>query len=298
MSYKRTVFRWKNAIEVEDHCSARYGAPGMPRQKRVKTTPEQIERQNQRLKEKRCRHKLRSNFDIRDYFVTVTYAVENRPSAMAEAKKDWNRFIQKVRRSYKKAGEEIRWIRNIEVGSRGAWHIHMVLNRIPDLDVILADAWPHGTVHIQLMHQKGEFAELAAYLTKTPKTDSRLREAHYSTSRGLQVPEPEHAIHNTWQITDKIRVPKGWYLDKTTLHEGVNPITGYPYREYTLIRLQRIGPPGRKKVQSGNHRRKQTNGSHSLQRDDGGGNVRGDRPGAGEAGASDRRGLSDRQHGA
>lgn len=247
MSYQRTVYRWRNAIEVEDHSSARYGAPGMPRQKKVKASPEQIEKQNQFQKEKRCRHKLRSNFDIRDYFVTVTYAVENRPYSMAQAKKDWNRFVQRLRREYKKRGADIKWIRNIEVGSRGAWHIHMVLNRIPELDMILADSWPHGAVHIQLMHQKGEFAELAAYLTKTPRTDSRLREANYSTSRGLATPEPEKTVHHSWQITDKIRVPKGWYLDKSTLREGVNPITNYPFRDYTIIRLQRKSPPKTKR---------------------------------------------------
>lgn len=239
MAYKRKIYRFLNAIEVEDCHDGKYGAPGMSREQKKKATPEQIEKQNQYQKEKRCRHRLRKHFDVNDYFITLTYAQDRRPQDMDQAKKDIGWFTRQLRKEYRKAGQELKWIRNLECGSRGAWHVHMVINRIPDLDLTITRLWQHGMVDIKLLYQKGEFAELAKYLTKTPRTETRLREACYSTSKNLPLPEPEKSVHQSWKITDKIRVPKGWYLDKESFHEGINPITGHPFRAYTLIRLQR-----------------------------------------------------------
>ena len=238
MAYEGKRYHLRNAIEVEEYHSGRYGAPGQKRIPRKKPTPEQIEKINQRNKEKLCRRKLRQHFDVNDYFSTLTYRREARPPTMEAAKKDFADFLKKVRREYKKRGEELKWIRNIETGTKGAWHIHMVINRIPDTDVIIAAAWKHGKVQNQLLHEKGEFRELAAYITKTPKTDPRLKESNYSASRNLPIPEPEKKEYLRWKTWGKARIPKGWYLDPESYYEGIN-IMGYRYRTYTLLRIER-----------------------------------------------------------
>ncbi len=235
MAYIEKRYTFAHAVEVEQYHTARYGAPGQERQPKRKPTPEQIERQNQRNKEKKCRRKLRTYFDVNDYFVTLTYAREARPPNMDQAKKDFAKFTRKLRAEYKKRGQELRWIRNIEVGTRGAWHVHLVVNRIPDADVLIRKAWPHGRVTHQLLYERGEFRELAAYITKTPKTDSRMSAADYSTSRNMPLPEPKKSLIQ-WRTWKKIRVPEGYYLDKASLIEGINPVTGHPYRSYTLLR--------------------------------------------------------------
>lgn len=51
---------------------------------------------------------------------------------MNEALKDFQKAIRKVRKEYQKRGYEVFWIRNIERGTKGAWHIHIVLNEIGD----------------------------------------------------------------------------------------------------------------------------------------------------------------------
>ena len=176
-------------------------------------------------------------FGENDYYVTQTYAKENRPADMEQAKKDFEKFIDKLRREYKKRGYELRWIRNIECGTKGAWHIHAVFNRIPETDILIAKLWKHGRAHTIMMYEEGQFKELAAYLTKTPKTDSRLKEASYSTSRNMPLPEPEVKIYRrfrTWK--EEPREVEGFYLDRDSLHEGENPVTGYRYRVYTLLR--------------------------------------------------------------
>lgn len=240
MAYKQKKYIFPNAIEIEQYHTAKYGAPGQSRMKKKKPTPEQIEKINQYNREKICRHRLRQHFDVNDYFVTLTYQKDKRPEDMEAAKADFNRFIRVVRKEYRKRGHDLKWIRNIECGSKGAWHVHMVVNRIDAADVIISKAWQHGHPQNKLLYDQGEFKDLAAYMTKTPKTDSRLKEASYSTSRNLPLPDPEVKIFRrfrTWK--DMPPIPDGYYLDKDSLHEGENPVTGYKYRIYTLLRVRR-----------------------------------------------------------
>ena len=118
--------------------------------------------------------------------------------------------------------------------------MHIIVNRIPDTDIILRKAWPHGQVENKLMYEKGEFADLAAYITKTPDTEPRLREASYSASRNLPIPEPDEKVHKHWETWGKVRIPKGWEVEKDSFHEDINSVTGQPYRTYTLIRTKRL----------------------------------------------------------
>lgn len=239
MSYTKNIYEFNNAIEVEERHTYRYRSPGMKREKKKKLTPAQMKAVNQKNKEKTCRRKLRKHFEENDYFVCLTYEKEKRPSDMAEAKRDFSDAMKVIRREYGKAGYKVKWIRNIEVGTKNGWHVHLVINRIPDTDLILRKAWKKGKVICQLMYEKGEFKDLAAYITKTPETDKRLRETSYSTSHNLPLPEAKKKTYVRWRTWNKIRIPKGYYLDKDSVHEGNNPVTGYPYREYTLLKLKR-----------------------------------------------------------
>lgn len=238
--YRQRKYKFENVIEVKEYHTARYGAPGMERKKKRKPTPEQMERINQRKREQTARHKLRANFKEYDYFSTLTYRREDRPEGMEAAKEHFRQFVRKIRKAYKKAGHELKWMANIECGTKGAWHVHLIINRIPDTDMILASAWLHGKIKNELLYQAGDFKDLAAYITKTPKTDQRLADAHYSASRNLPTPAPEDRTYLHWRTWHKVRIPAGWYLDPESVYEGINEITGYPYRTYTLLRVRRI----------------------------------------------------------
>jgi hypothetical protein len=233
----RSTMHFPYAREVTEYHTAKYGAPGQQRAKKQKLTPEQMELKNLKNKEKMCRWRLRNNFDITDYFVTFTYAREARPPDMKIAKKHWRSLTYRLRSEFCKKGYELKWIRNIEVGTKGAWHIHAAINRIPDADLIIRDAWRYGKVNFQIMHEKGEFRDLAAYLTKTPRTDKRLKESNYSTSRNLPIPEAKKKPLKSGSFR-KINVPKGYYLDKNSIYEGINPKTGYKYRTYTFLKIR------------------------------------------------------------
>ncbi|MBR3187272.1 MAG: hypothetical protein IKF59_04445 [Lachnospiraceae bacterium] len=235
MAFVRRTYRLPGAEEVVEYYTGRYGPPGQARVKKQRPTPEQMARQNQRHREDTCRRKMRCHFREGDYYVTFTYRVEERPADMDQAKKHWAAAVRKLRDAYRKKGYKLKWIRNIEVGTRGGWHIHAVINRIPDGDLLLTGSWPHGIVKIIHCYGAGGFRKLAAYLTKTPMTDKRLKESHYWTSRDLPVPEPEVKVIRYKEFR-KPCPPKGWVLEKESFCEGVSEVTGYAYRRYCFIR--------------------------------------------------------------
>lgn len=254
MSFKQKKWRSKNAIEVAEYHTARYGAPNKKRKKKRNPTPEEMDKINQYTRERTVRLKLRQWFDVNDYFTDLTYRRDARPPDMSTAKEHFKKFIRKVRKEYKKRKADLRWMRNIEVGTKNGWHIHLIINRIPETDIILAEAWEHGKVINELMYAIGEFRKLAAYITKTQKTDPRIRESSYSASRNIPINPPEEKVFFHWKTfgrfgspkdrgpIDKdyhVRIPKGFYLDKESYHEGENPVTRQPYRTYTLLRLVR-----------------------------------------------------------
>ena len=125
---KTYSFQGGDILDIEEYHDGRYGAPGLKRMKRRKATKEDMLRVNKWNKEKRCRQRLLQYFKETDLFLTWTYSIEERPPDMQTALKDFRRSIAKVRRAYRKRGYELFWIRNIEKGTKGAWHIHLIVN--------------------------------------------------------------------------------------------------------------------------------------------------------------------------
>lgn len=251
MATKRetTRLRGGDVLDVREYHDGRYGARGMPRQKKRKPTKEDMQRVNAANKARRCQYRLLQYFREGDYFVTLTYRVEERPPDMGTALKHWERFRRRITSKYRTRGAPLYWIRNIEQGTRGAWHIHLVIARMPETAQVLEEAWEHGGVYITQIRKSKyyseDMAELAAYLTKgehtrEKRTDGtlsppRLKEASYSRSRNMPLPQPRPERLVRWQ--KEVKPKKGYYIAR--IHEGINPKTGYRYRRYTMIRLHR-----------------------------------------------------------
>lgn len=236
--YRQRELHFPKVREVWQYHDQRCGAPGQKRKKRGK---EARDVRNQRQKERKCRWRLRQHFRAGDTYATFTCRKELRPSDMDEMRGRWTAFINAVRKDYKEAGIPFQWIRNIEVGSKGAWHIHAVLHNLGrDMAGFLQDAWPWGRVKVEALYEDGWFGELAAYLTKTPRTDKRLAEADHSSSRNMLVPEPVEKVMRRWETfdgQDVKMVPKGWYVDPDSVEEYVTPC-GFPVRRFQLFRIE------------------------------------------------------------
>ena len=237
--YERTKVLFHNSIEIMEKHTGRYGAPGMKRAERKKPTPEQMAKQNQWKKERDIRWLLKANFGEHDYWTTLTYKPGERPVNIEIAKVQVQKFLRQMKSWYKKQESNLKYIVITEYGSRGGVHHHIVMNRIPGTDIEVAQKWPYGKPSFSLLYLEGDFRKLASYIAKQPSEENAIKDKWYSRSRNLQKPEMEKRIMRRKTFSQEPFVPKGYYLEKESLYSGINPITGHPYRYYTVIKINR-----------------------------------------------------------
>ena len=243
MSYVQKKYKYGNTIEIKQYHTARYGAPGQPRQKKEKPTPEAVKKQNQRRREEKTARIIAANFEEGDYVRTLTFAPDRRPADMKEAQQIFKDFYQQLRKWYRENFYDLFWIANIECTPRGAWHIHFICNKIPAAGDKIKDLWwEHGGVHDQQIRDLTRGGkELGAYMAKTPDStavagEHMVAESKRTHSRNLIIPQPEEKKISGWKLDDEPRPPKGWYLVKESYFEGTN-IDGFRYRTFKFARL-------------------------------------------------------------
>lgn len=241
--------RGKDILYIEENHDGKYGGKGKKRQPKRKLTPEDVYRVNRWNKIKKARLLLLEYFSPGDIWATYTYTPENRPKDMKTVQEQFLDAMGKIKKIYKKGGRQLFWVRNIERGTKGAWHIHFVINDIGTTASFIERAWPYGGVYITRIKKskcpEEDFHRLAAYITKDKNTREvkqddtlarpRIKESSYSHSRNMPLPDPKKKKLVHWQ--KEIKVKKGYYVAES--FEGVNPATGFSYRRYVLIKLDR-----------------------------------------------------------
>lgn len=256
MAYWLDTFRFFNSTEYEFKFAGKYGAKGEKRQPKKKATPEQIEKQNQWNREVKVRRLIKANFFPEDLWITLKYPKGMRKTA-CEVKKDLRNFFDRLRYRYKKRGDPLKFISRMEVGKRGGIHIHVLINRIhgEDTDILVQDAWVHGRVNFSSIYEEGGYGKLASYIVKQPDgeaekqlsflpEDDRKEFIRFSSSRNLVRPEPERKTYRKWTLKrlleEGIKPSPGYYVDKESIHCGVNKYTGMSYLHYTECRINVI----------------------------------------------------------
>ena len=248
MAYRQKKWEFPNSVEYEYSYMGNYGAKGERREKRAKPTPEQVAKQNMTNRINYVRRLIKANFSPGDYWITLKYAAGTRKT-VDEVRKDMSRFISNMRKAYKKAGEEFKYIFRVEIGSRGGIHIHIILNRRKNgqpTDVLVSRYWKGGHPHFALLYEEGGYGQLASYLVK-PALAGQEEDCYlkcYHPSRNLKKPVPETKLYTKRtmrKLVDEGPVAqKGFYIDKDTVITGVNPYTGMSYLHYTEIRINPI----------------------------------------------------------
>lgn len=233
--------------QVELRYPGNYGAPGCPRGKKRKRTPEQIERQNETNRIRRLQRIILANFRPgHSWHLTLNYKPAERPDTVEQARRQLSKFLTAVRRAYKAAGKEFKWIAVTERGKRGnALHHHLVVEDSEEIRKLVRKYWPYGNSHWSDIYEDGEMEQLASYMVKKEtKEDSEgksFKGVKYTHSRNLIIPQPERKQMKRRKWPEEPRVPKGWELIKDSLYDGINPITGYPYRHYSLRKIAKKG---------------------------------------------------------
>ena len=253
MAFYYEKYRIGKWIEHEYKFAGNFGKKGEKRQKKEKPTPEQMQLYNRINKAKRIRRTIGLNFEPADYWITLTYK-NGKGMVMARIKKDMENFRERMKRAYKKRGAGLKWMQVIEIGKKGGLHIHILLNRIQDTDLLVAMHWTYGHAYFKPLYEEGQYEQLSSYIAKLPpeqdggkKREECMQELtddnySFSSSRNLVRPEPdERKVYTRRTMERAIKEgPKptpGYYVDKDSIRIGVNKITGWSYMYYTELPL-------------------------------------------------------------
>lgn len=245
MGHLKKVYHCKHGQQVTEYYNTRRQPPGEKRRAKEKQTPEKVKDNNQRLKAARAQRLMLNNFDEGDKYITLTYQ-QGEKKTMQDVQKDCRRLFAHIGKYYKEV--PLMWIRNIERTKRGIYHIHLLLKDTPAADIgkIVREYWKkkHGKiVKVEDTYLDGGFEKLAGYMAKTERDEEGKIISSFSHSRNLKDVEPTIVDYSRMSTRSKgawreIRVPKGYELVKESVYEGVNEITGFPYRRYTLLKQE------------------------------------------------------------
>lgn len=246
MPHIKNTYRYKDVLEVERVHAGRLGKGG-EKEKRRRPTPEEMAKINERNAERTLRRLIHANFDPGDLWVTLTYRREERPTP-GEAKRNLRNYLARVKKLWRKAGTELKYIVVTEYMAK-AIHHHLILNELPGENgyKLAARTWKAGGTNCKPLYDEGGYQRLAEYIVK--ETNKHFRDpgnpskCRYSCSRNLVRPPKKTKILKSDSWPEEPRVPKGYYLEKDSLHNGINRL-GYRYQYYRLIKIRASGRGG------------------------------------------------------
>lgn len=229
---------------VRKYYPGNYGAPGVPRLPKRKATPADIARQNERNRIGKVQLLIMANFREGDWHLVLKYKPDARPADPDEAKKIIQKFLDRMRNAYKKAGYQFKYIYVTEKGKRGAYHHHLIIQDIAEQGLntkkMVMKFWPHGNRAFIPLYEDGEFENLSAYIVKK-ETKEESRGCSYSRSRNLAVPRAEKETIYSRRWRQEPKPEKGWYIVSDSVVNGINPVTGYPYQHYMMVKIPEGG---------------------------------------------------------
>lgn len=250
MPYVERVVKAGKTIEIDRYYTSQYKKKGMKKGDRIKPTTEAQKKANTRKAERTLRLMLAENYQDGDLHIDFGYIrKQGQPyRTKEEMRKDANVFLRELRKVYKAAGQELKYIHVMEVGDKGARHHHLVINYI-DTRLIQAcwkKAYPENSkIHFHPLDTNGDYSRLASYLIKytdkTVGTEDALQGKRWNCSKNLRRPEPEYrVITSRNQFYTEPKAVKGYYVDKDSVRVGIHSeeFYGYGFLSYRMVRLE------------------------------------------------------------
>lgn len=222
---------------------------------KTKPSREAVIKNNDRIAYKRLARTLNANFYPGDWHITLTYSGEI--PTQAEAKKDLNNFLRRMKREFRKLGKEMKYVVVTEYENHRIHH-HVVMNYI-DIQIITKQ-WEKGRVRCTALDDSRNYQKLASYLIKeTQKTFRKadnMTKRRYRASRNLV-----HPIVVTQEVKlskvmwEEPKAFKGYAIDEDSIRRFENPCTHIPHLEYMMVSTDPV--PRLKKWRNGTAVKKQ-----------------------------------------
>ena len=241
--YLKKTITYGNRKEIRKYHTLRYDVKGEKRSERVKPTAEQIQKYNDREALRKLKRLMINNFGTGDWHLILTYPDGSRPDP-EEGKKNFSKFIKKLRRFYQKQGRILKYIYVTEYKNSNLHH-HIVINDISGIGSMIRRLWPGGAFFSPL-YEDQNFDGLAEYFVKETKDTFRDPgnpwHQRYGCSRNLEKPDVKTEIIRADSWRENPGVPptlaeQGYVLDKESVICGFDGM-GYPFQEYIFIKYE------------------------------------------------------------
>ena len=220
----------------------KYFAPrlnhGEARMPRVKPTAEAVKKANYRKAERTLRRLMNHNFNLKSWFVTLTFKTS---PAIEELQRAVVKFIRRLRILASRKNSEYKYIYVLGLGTR-ARHVHMIVSGLSPED--MADEWKSGHINFQKIYTEN-LRELASYFMKNAENSQKILKKEglkpgrkWNASRNLKKPIVHKNIVDAKTYRQDPPEHKGYYIDKDSVYAGISGFTGLPFLEYTYIKLE------------------------------------------------------------
>lgn len=180
---------WVCGDYVEADIYPVFQAPGQ-RRKKSRPTRDIQARINQRDAERKFARIAHTNFTQEDLALDLTV---REPMEAEEAVKKLRAYLRRIRRQYRKAGTELKYLYITERGAAsGRVHFHLIINAGPMSRDELEEAWGLGHANSRrLQFDENGITALTEYLTKSRrKKQERVTYRRWTGSKNLIRPEP------------------------------------------------------------------------------------------------------------
>lgn len=237
MPYVQETCVCGDIVEVSKYYSYHIGNKQIRGEYKAPTSDQQ-KKSNIRQAKKKLRRILNNNFkDSEDCLLTLTFKKEYRPRDSEELKKYATKFFRNLKGRYRKKGLELKYVYCLEVGPKGAVHIHAVVSGVETK--LFNECWRWGWIDIKPLNSDGQYKGIADYFLKysekTEKTEAKIGKLWYG-SRNLIKPVVKKKVLRSGKWRENPRPPKGFKI--LDINNGVSELTGLNYQTYTMIRLR------------------------------------------------------------
>lgn len=203
---------------------------------RKRITPEAARKYNDRLAARNLAMLIDNNFGPGDGWHTLTYA---EPPTRAEAEKELNNFLRRMKYRMGKAGTELKYIAVTEYENHRIHH-HVLMNT--DDSALVQKVWGKGYARTTPVQDEETHRRLAEYMIKeTQKTfrdpDSE-RKQRCKKSRNLVKPVTKRVEVSLKHLFQEPEPIDGYYIVKESLRKYENPVTGLQHMEYIQAPLR------------------------------------------------------------
>nr|DAP59364.1 MAG TPA: protein of unknown function DUF1424 [Caudoviricetes sp.] len=234
---------------VERKYASRYGAKKevahiIKKEAENKTTEIQ-QWVNDRNAMKRFAILANANFKEDDYFITYTFRRGTIPPSVRECKKLWAKFRRKMRKVYKKAGIDFKYLYVFEhEGVRP--HFHMLFNN-DGINIKDMPKWEYGTPKIIPLDNR-EYHTIGEYFVKCvydmEKGEYRPKGEIGSSRGNLFRPEPTITVLEGPDWNDIPEEEEGYEIDYDSLENGYIEVVenrlSFRYQSYRLMKQKII----------------------------------------------------------